>query len=162
MNTLDRIQDDIDRIMEVMTAAFDPAFGEAWTRRQVLDALTLGNCHFHVLDFDGEAAGDGTPAAGFYMSRNAFDEEELLLLAVSPQARRRGIGARLLKLFAENAQTRGVTRLVLEMRDGNPAEFLYLGAGFEPIGRRPKYYRGPGGIRIDAITFERRLDKRPE
>ena len=27
--------DDIDRIMAIMAAAFDPHYGEAWTRRQV-------------------------------------------------------------------------------------------------------------------------------
>ena len=37
--------DDLDRLRAVMTAAFDPAFGEAWTRRQVEDALLIGNCH---------------------------------------------------------------------------------------------------------------------
>ena len=36
---IDETAADIDRIMEVMALAFDPAFGEAWTRRQVVDAL---------------------------------------------------------------------------------------------------------------------------
>ncbi|MEO0057507.1 MAG: hypothetical protein RIT17_960, partial [Pseudomonadota bacterium] len=31
----------IDRIMAVMEAAFDPAYGEAWNRRQVADALSM-------------------------------------------------------------------------------------------------------------------------
>ena len=30
--------DDLDRLMAVMNTAFDPTFGEAWTRRQVEDA----------------------------------------------------------------------------------------------------------------------------
>ena len=34
--------DDLDAIMAVMAAAFDPAFGEAWSRRQVGDALVAG------------------------------------------------------------------------------------------------------------------------
>ena len=51
--------DDIDRIMAVMVAAFDPAFGEAWNRRQVEDALLLGNCHYLLIAENGEA-----PAAG--------------------------------------------------------------------------------------------------
>ena len=38
--------DDLDRIMAVMEAAFDPAFGEAWTRRQVGDARVLPNTHY--------------------------------------------------------------------------------------------------------------------
>jgi ribosomal-protein-alanine N-acetyltransferase len=36
--------DHIDRLMAVMDAAFDPFFQEAWTRRQVEDALVTGMC----------------------------------------------------------------------------------------------------------------------
>lgn len=159
MSSSPAMQDEIDHIMDVMEAAFDPAFGEAWNRRQVMDALTLGHCHFRVLGHSGEPVGPGECAAGFYMSRNAFDEEELLLIAVSPEARRQGIGGKLLEKFAEGARSRGATRLILEMRDGNPAETLYRSFGFEPIGRRTKYYRGPDGRRIDAITFARHITK---
>ena len=77
--------DDIDRLMAIMQAAFDPAYGEAWTRRQVEDAL------------------------------------------------------------------------LLEMRRGNPAEILYTNHGFLPIGERPRYYRTPGGNRLDAVTFCREM-----
>ena len=80
--------DDLDRIMAVMEAAFDPAFGEAWTRRQVGDALVLPNTHYLLAGADGRAPGEGEPAAGFVLSRSAADEEELVLIAVDP--RRRG------------------------------------------------------------------------
>lgn len=153
------MQDEVDHIMEVMEAAFDPVFGEAWNRRQVLDALAMGNCHFGVLNFSGNPMQIGDRAAGFFMSRNAFDEEELLLIAVSPEARGQGVGKKLLKLFEQSACSRGVKRLILEMRDGNPAESLYVASGFSPVGRRTKYYKGPGGTRIDAITFARNIPK---
>lgn len=159
MSSVPAMQDDVDHIMDVMTAAFDPVFGEAWTRRQVVDALVMGNCHFGVLGLSGNPMQIGDRAAGFYMSRHAFDEEELLLIAVSPEARCRGIGRKLLELFEEGAISRDVTRLILEMRDGNPAESLYAAFGFEPIGRRAKYYRCPDGTRIDAITFARHIQK---
>lgn len=35
----------VDRIMAVMDAAFDPAYGEAWNRRQITDALVLPSTH---------------------------------------------------------------------------------------------------------------------
>jgi len=41
------------------------------------------------------------------------------------------------------------------MRDGNPAESLYLQAGFEPVGRRRNYYRGAAKGPLDAITYAR-------
>ena len=139
--------DDIDRIMAVMACAFDPAFGEAWNRRQVSDALLLGNCHYALIGAEGPSA------TGFTLSRFAYDEEELLLLAVDPAFRRRGIGQALLAQFARDATARGAKRLVLEMRSDNPADRLYRSFGFVPVGMRPDYYRLPDGQRNDAITF---------
>lgn len=150
--------DDVDRIMEVMTDAFDPAFGEAWTRRQVEDALLVGNCHYLLAGPDGAPPGPDSPSAGFCLSRTGFEEEELLLFAVVPAFRRRGIGLCMLRRFALEARRRGVRRLLLEMRKGNPAEELYRHFGFQPIGERPNYYRTPDGSRIDAITFACLLD----
>lgn len=144
--------DDLDRIMAVMGAAFDPAYGEAWTRRQVEDALLSGSCHYLLIGSDGAFESDG-PSAGFSLSRTALDEEELLLFAVVPDSRRQGLGSKLLGALVSEAQARGVSRLLLEMRRGNPAESLYQAFGFAPIGERPNYYRMPHGERIDAITF---------
>ena len=145
--------DDLDRIMAVMEAAFDPSFGEAWTRRQVSDALVMPNTHYLLAGLDGALPRDGEAAAGFTLSRGAADEEELLLIAVDPRHRRRGIGDRLLSRFISDAQARGARRLFLEMRAGNSAESLYRRRGFEKVGVRRNYYlRGTGGPN-DAITF---------
>jgi len=57
--------DDIDRIMAVMEAAFDPAYGEAWNRRQVSDALLLPNTHYLLAAADGGEPREGEAAAGF-------------------------------------------------------------------------------------------------
>ena len=145
--------DDIDRIMAVMAAAFDPAFGEAWNRRQVEDALKFGNCHYFLVNAQGRALADEEAPAGFYLSRTGFEEEELLLLGVTTEFRGRGIGRSLLIDLKVAAQARGAKRLLLEMRRGNPAESLYTAFGFYPVGNRKEYYRTPGGERLDAITF---------
>lgn len=145
--------DDIDRIMAVMEAAFDPAFGEAWNRRQITDALVLGTCHYRLVDAQGGTLADGVPAAGFFLSRFTFEEEELLLLAVDPRYRKNGIGQALLDQFARCAEARGAKRLLLEMRSGNPAESIYRRFGFVPVGVRPDYYRSGNGQRNDAVTF---------
>jgi ribosomal-protein-alanine N-acetyltransferase len=145
--------DHLDRLMAVMGAAFDPAYGEAWTRRQVEDALLIGNCHYELIDSAGHAPAPGAAAAGFFLSRTGFEEEELLLFAVDPVWRRRGLGGALLARLVDAARERGARRLLLEMRRGNPAESLYRRFGFQPIGQRPNYYRPPNGQTIDAITF---------
>jgi len=145
--------DTIDRVMAVMAAAFDPAFNEAWNRRQVEDAMLMGNCHLLLIDAEGGDPGEGIAAAGFAFSRTTYDEEELLLFAVSPQYRKRGLGAAMLERLADAARARGARRLFLEMRRGNPAESLYRTFGFAPIGVRPNYYRFSSGDRVDALTF---------
>ena len=151
--------DDLDRIMAVMEAAFDPRWGEAWTRRQVADSLVMPHTHYTLVAAHGGRAAGPEAAAGFTLVRAAPGEEELLLIAVDPAQRRRGLGARLLQYLAEDAKARGAERVFLEMRDGNPAEALYLAEGFEAIGRRKEYYRQADGTRIDAITFGKSLAK---
>ena len=145
--------DDLDRIMAVMEAAFDPAYGEAWSRRQVGDALVMPNTHYLLAGPGGEPLGEGDPVAGFALSRGAADEEELLLIAVDPDYRGRGIGSALMARFIEQARARGAERLFLEMREGNPAETLYLRHGFVAVGRRRHYYRRGSARPLDAITF---------
>ena len=145
--------DDIDSLMGVMAAAFDPMFGEAWTRRQVEDALIIGNCSYVLMDIAGRTPERDNPAAGFFLSRAGFEEEELLLLAVDPACRRQGLGRNLLNRLMHDARGRGAKRLLLEMRRGNPASSLYQECGFCSIGVRPNYYRTRVGKSIDAITF---------
>lgn len=151
--------DPVDRIMVVMEAAFDPQYGEAWNRRQVSDALLFGNCHYGLIAPDGseinEFCESQVETAGFYLSRTTLDEEELLLFAVTPNHRGKRLGHTLLERMIESAAKRGVTRIFLEMRHGNPAGFLYAAHDFHQVGIRPKYYRTPDGQRIDAISHER-------
>lgn len=147
--------DDLDRIMAVMQAAFDPAFGEAWNRRQVSEALVLPGTHYMLAGADGDEPAEGARAIGFALSRGVLDEEELLLIAVDPAHRGHGVGSRLLQRFIDAALERGRRRLFLEMREGNPADSLYRRAGFEPIGRRRNYYRSAAKGPLDAITYAR-------
>lgn len=145
--------DPIDAIMAVMEAAFDPDFGEAWNRRQVGDALALGNCRYYLSDRKGRMPARPEDAAGFILSRQALDEEELLLIAVRPEWRRKGIASALFTRFAADARLRGVHKIFLEMRKGNSAGNFYTEIGFDVIGSRPNYYNR-GRIRgIDAITY---------
>jgi len=114
-----------------------------------------------VVDADGTLIADGPGSspmpAGFILTRHVLDEEELLLIAVAPGARRRGVGAALIDHMYRVARTRGIVRIYLEMRRGNPAIHLYRKFGFEPIGERKHYYRMANGERVDAITFGRSI-----
>jgi ribosomal-protein-alanine N-acetyltransferase len=139
---------DIDDVMTVMDSAFGHEFGEAWTRSQLAGILPMGGVSLIVARFPGN-----NDPVGFSLFRTVADESELLLLAVLPACRRRGIGRRLLGDFLKRARNDGVARVHLEVRDGNPAVAMYRTAGFSPVGRRRNYYHTPDGKRFDAITL---------
>ena len=138
--------DDLDAVMAVMTSAFRPCFGEGWSRSQCAGILPMAGVQLTLAE-------QGGAIVGFSLMRAVMDEAELLLVAVGPDARRRGVGGRLVAQFIAEARQRGARKLHLEVRDGNDAIGLYHAAGFEPAGRRRDYYRGPDAIRYDAITL---------
>jgi ribosomal-protein-alanine N-acetyltransferase len=74
-------------------------------------------------------------------------------LAVAPEARRRGLGRRLLARALESATARGARVIHLEVRAGNvAARALYLAMGFREVGRRAAYYSAPSE---DAVLLSR-------
>jgi ribosomal-protein-alanine N-acetyltransferase len=124
------------------------AFGAAWSVAD-LTALIEDSAGF------GFMATMGTVAAAFILCRRIGDEAEVLMLATRPEARRQGLGGRLMAaaaaLAGESAQA-----LFLEVAaDNAPALSLYAKAGFVTVGRREKYYSRAGGAE-DAIVL--RLD----
>jgi [ribosomal protein S18]-alanine N-acetyltransferase len=141
---------DLPAVDHIMRTAFDPRFGEAWTTAQCMGMMALSGVWLVVARLDGEDC-------GFAMARAMLDEAELLLLATRPAARRRGVGAALLRAVIAEARNRGAATLHLEMRASNDAVLLYQREGFEKVGRRPGYYRGTNGQSFDALTLARGL-----
>lgn len=137
---------ELGEVMTVMDDAFEPAFGEAWTRGQCQGILDLPRVWLTI------ARADSAPA-GFALSRVVADEAELLLLAVRPAFRRCGIGAKLIERTLAVAIGGGARRLHLEVRDGNAALGLYTRSGFAEVGRRRGYYRGRSGQLFDALSL---------
>lgn len=116
-----------------------------WTRGNFLDALRSGHV-CRVLERDGRIAAYAVLLPG-------VDEAELLLLAVAPEQRRRGLGRMLLGEMLDWARKIGRRRVVLEVRVGNAAAIaLYQAAGFSRIGLRRGYYPAANG-REDALLM---------
>jgi ribosomal-protein-alanine N-acetyltransferase len=141
---------DLDAVMEVMNTAFDPGFGEAWTRAQCAGILPMAGVALTLAD------GGGSPL-GFSLVRAVAGESELLLLAVAPAARHRGVGTQLMRQYVEDAGRSGIRKLHLEVRESNPAVSLYRQHDFVVEGRRRNYYRGAGGQLHDALTMVRQI-----
>jgi ribosomal-protein-alanine N-acetyltransferase len=142
---------DLDAVMAIMTSAFDPRFGEAWSRSQCAGILPLTGVTLTIA-----REPEGAPL-GFALARTVADESELLLLAVARTAQGRGIGTTLLGRFLDDGRRAGLGRLHLEVRDGNRAVDFYRRHGFAPVGRRIDYYRGSDSMRYDAITMAMEL-----
>lgn len=141
---------DIGAVDTIMREAFDPRFGEAWTRGQCLAIIALPGIWLTIATIDGQAA-------GFALCRAAADEAELLLLATTPALRRRGVGRALLRAVIADCKDRGIAKLHLEVRAGNEAIDLYRADGFTKVGERRGYYRGSSGQLFDALTFRREI-----
>lgn len=100
---------------------------------------------------------DGGGPLGFIISRRAADEAEILSVAVVPAQRGSGLGRRLVEANLGALVFQRVATVFLEVDAENaPALALYRRLGFVEVGRRPGYYSGTGGKRLDALTM--RLD----
>lgn len=139
---------DLAAVMRVTDAAFAPAYGEAWSSPQLLTLFALPSARVCV-------AWDGEQPCGFSAARLAGPESELLLLAVDPAWRGRGIGAHLMQDWQAWAAALGAEEYFLEMRADNDAVHLYTRSGFLEVGRRVAYYRGNDGMMRDAVTMRR-------
>lgn len=137
-------------VEELMAAAFDPQWGEAWTRAQLLGVMVMPGIQLLIAEAGGEAA-------GFALTRSVMDEAELLLLGVVPGHRRSGIASALIEMAAADCAARGVIMLHLEVRANNPAIQFYTAHGFAKCGERRNYYKGADGQHYDAHTYARAI-----
>lgn len=142
---------DLSAVDGIMRRAFDPRFGEAWTRGQCLGILALPGVWLKLAEVSGEAA-------GFALARAGGGEAELMLLASDPRFRRQGVGAALLRSIIADARGRDAAQLFLEVRAGNDAIAFYERLGFTKIGERSSYYRGTGGQLFSAYTYRLGLE----
>jgi [ribosomal protein S18]-alanine N-acetyltransferase len=99
-----------------------------------------------------------TESESFLIGRAVAGEAELLTLAVAPQARRRGLGRKLVQRFLYQARLRSAETAFLEVAATNaPAIALYSAMGFAQTGLRPGYHRAPGQPATDALILSRAL-----
>ena len=105
----------------IHAAAYPPE--EAWPASAFANQLSLPGS-FGLIDLHG----------GLILARIAADEGEILTLAVHPDARRQGLGRRLLEAAVTAASTLGATAMFLEVSENNTAaRFLYETSAFLAI-----------------------------
>ena len=150
----------VDADITAMVAIERASFSDPWTAAAI--ASTLRYDHMRVLvaeergGVSGDNGGDGAGRPlGYVVAMIAGPEAEIADLAVSPDARRRGIGRAMIDRLLADLGAVGVVSVFLEVRESNhAARALYESRGFHGIGRRRRYYRLPVE---DALLLKREL-----
>ncbi|MEJ0058293.1 MAG: GNAT family N-acetyltransferase [Terricaulis sp.] len=138
---------------ETLAALHARAFDKAWSAAEI--AKLLDNPVAFAL-----IASDDAPQ-GFLMAWVAAEDCEILTLAVAPEARRRGVAAKLVAAAMASALVRGATGMTLDVAEDNEAaRGLYAQLGFTEEGRRPRYYARADGA-VDALLLRRALARPP-
>jgi ribosomal-protein-alanine N-acetyltransferase len=128
------------------------AFAEPWSPSAFFGTLS-------TLGAFGRIAVEGATPVGMVVASAAGEEAEILTLAVTPDARRLGVGRALMEAAQRDACGRGARTMFLEVADDNlAAQALYAALGFTQAGVRRGYYSSGGGPARDALVLSRRMD----
>ena len=112
-------------------------FSRPWSRQALKEELTNPAACFLV----GEEAGEMLGYAGMHCAAGECYVDNV---AVFPEARRQGVGRKLMEALLQAAAARGGEFLSLEVRPSNlEALALYRGLGFREVGRRRRFYDDP-------------------
>jgi ribosomal-protein-alanine N-acetyltransferase len=131
---------DIPVLTALHAACFTAPWDQPWTQRSFAEVLQMPGAGARI-------AAVGAEPVGFTLARIVADEAELLLIGIHPEHRRAGHGRELLEHLFEALRMAGAAQLFLEVAESNQAATaFYRAAGFEPVGRRPKYYAGEDAL----------------
>lgn len=90
---------------------------------------------------------------GFAICQTVLDESTLFNIAILPNYQGCGFGKLLLGELIFQLKEKGVQTLWLEVRESNPARFLYEKVGFNEVDIRKNYYPKPSGGRENAVVM---------
>jgi [ribosomal protein S18]-alanine N-acetyltransferase len=126
-------------IPEMMRLTNHSATAAHWSKAQYEDIFDRNSPQRVAM-----VAQEADSLQGFLVGHNVADEWEIENIAIAGNARRHGLGTRLLEKFLDHARARGAHAVFLEVRESNrAARALYEKWSFEESGRRPRYYSAP-------------------
>jgi len=105
------------------------------------------------------AAVDAGRVVGYVCGWSVLEDGHVLKIAVARDARRRGIGRRLMAALEAEFIDRGAEFAWLEARESNDeAVGFYRSLGFVEVGRRRRYYSDTGEDALILIRFLGEVD----
>jgi ribosomal-protein-alanine N-acetyltransferase len=142
---------DLHRLAEMQEVCFrDPWGAESFEKTLSLPGV------FALISRDTTPVGRMT--VGFVVVQVVVDQADILTIGVVPGLRRRGYARTLIDAAIVRATVGGAKTMYLEVAEDNEAALrLYLGCGFERVGRRNGYYRGADGQKVAALTMRRSI-----
>ena len=133
---------DAVRIATMSRDYVEDGLGWGWTPARVLRSIRDRATNVVVAEC-------GADLAGFGIMKYLDDDAHLLLFAVKPEYRRRGVGSGLVAWLESTATTAGIELIFLETRATNTAarEF-YAARGYRELATLPRYYGSEDAVRI--------------
>ena len=133
---------DAVRIATMSRDYVEDGLGWGWTPARVLRSIRDRATNVVVAEC-------GADLAGFGIMKYLDDDAHLLLFAVKPEYRRRGVGSGLVTWLESTATTAGIELIFLETRATNAAarEF-YAARGYRELATLPRYYGSEDAVRI--------------
>ena len=123
-------------IAEMSRDLIEVGLGWSWTKERVM------RCLRHP-DTNAIVAVRETDRAGFAIMKYGDEEAHLVLLAVTPEHGRRGVGSAMVNWLEASARIAGIARITLEARAGNAAaRSFYEQLGYTSTQLLPGYYIG--------------------
>ena len=127
---------DAARIGEMSRAYIEQGLGWSWDARRVANSIAQRDTNVAV-------AMVGKDIAGFGIMRYHDSDAHLMLFAVRPSFRRKGVGTALLAWLEAIAVTAGVELIWLEARAANiEALAFYRASGYRLLDTMRRYYSG--------------------
>lgn len=124
-------------------------FPDAWSEKSVLETLEQPD----TICLMAEKAGR---AAGYLLAYTVAGEVEIARIAVAKELQRQGVASTLLDELETLCKSRGVRKILLDVRAGNAAaRALYTKAGFAEDGIRQRFYDDPTE---DAVLMSRTVE----
>jgi ribosomal-protein-alanine N-acetyltransferase len=135
--------DDLPELLSIESASFI----QPWSRASFLSELRKAPPSLYLIRKEPSAC-----ILGYICFWPVADEIQMLNLAIHPDYRRQGLGRELVTFLLVQAEEKGISKVLLEVRVSNQAAIaLYRSLSFEVLYRRPGYYEPDGE---DALVME--------